>query len=295
MNSMSGLDRRLHAYRDDLADERLRDRVSAAQYVAGKNCVIVTATAPVHRSPDAGSTMETEALMGEVFSVFETCAGWCWGQLASDDYVGYLPAEALLPQDQAVACDTRIIVQRTFVYPKAELRDPPLLDVSMGARLSVTGTAQTRGTSYKLVQLPDGRRGAVIASHADSLDKPAGDWVSQAELFLHVPYLWGGRSSLGLDCSALVQISRQSAGKSAPRDSDMQGRMGRELDLTPDFSGLQRGDLIFWPGHVAIMLDDRNIIHCNGYHMATEIEPLAQAEARIAAHYGRISHAMRPD
>lgn len=295
MNSISSLDRRLHAYRDDLADERLRDRVSAANYVAGQSCIIAAATAPIHRSPDRASTMETEALMGEAFTIFETSAGWCWGQLTSDNYVGYMPAEALLPQDQTVVCDSQITVQRTFVYPKAELRDPPLLALSMGARLSINGTAETRGTAYKLVQLPDGRRGAVIAKHADRLDNPAADWVSQAELFLHVPYLWGGRSSLGLDCSSLVQISRQSAGKTAPRDSDMQGRMGRQLELTPEFAGLQRGDLIFWPGHVAIMLDASRIIHCNGHHMATEIEPLAQAEARIAAHYGKISHAMRPD
>lgn len=295
MSDMSDLDRRLHAFRPDLADERLKDRVQAAAYVRGQDHVVCTSTAPIHRHPDVTSTMETEALMGEVFSVFDQGGDWCWGQLASDNYVGYLPTSALMPKDRAVATDTQVVVQRSFIYPKAELRDPPLMQISMGARLQATGMAETRGTQYQLVTLPDGREGAVIARHVQSLDTPVDDWVSCAEQFLYVPYLWGGRSSIGLDCSALVQIARQTAGKATLRDSDMQGKMGHPLELTANFSGLQRGDLIFWPGHVAIMLDDTTIIHSNGFHMATAIEPLAQAEARIAAHYGKISHAMRPD
>lgn len=295
MSDMSTLDRRLHAFRDDLADERLKDRVDAANYVAGTAFIVRTPTAPIHRAPDSASTMETEALMGETFTVFDQNDDWCWGQLQSDDYVGYMPASNLVSKDQAVSANARIVVQRSFIYPKAELRDPPLMQLSMSAQLQTTGTAETRGTQYQLVTLPDGIEGAVIARHIQSLDKRDTDWVSFAEQFLYVPYLWGGRSSIGLDCSALVQIARQTAGKTALRDSDMQGKMGRELELTADFSGLQRGDLIFWPGHVAIMLDAINIVHSNGFHMATAIEPLAQAEARIAAHYGKISHAMRPD
>lgn len=295
MNDISTLDRRLHAFRDDLADKRLKDQVNAAQYVDGADNVVCAPTAPIHRHPDASSTMETEALMGEIFTVFDQSEGWCWGQLKSDNYVGYMPAGSLVSNSTAVSTNAQIIVQRSFVYPKAELRDPPLMQLTMNARLHAAGTAETRGTLYQFVTLPDGRKGAVIARHIQSPETHEEDWVSMAEQFLHVPYLWGGRSSIGLDCSALVQISRQTVGKPTLRDSDMQGKMGQKLELTSDFSGLQRGDLIFWPGHVAIMLDATNILHCNGYHMATEIEPLAQAEARIAAHYGKISHAMRPD
>lgn len=295
MSHMSTLDRRLHAYREDIADERLKDRVGAAAYVAGQDFVVCTPTAPIHRSPDVTSTMETQALMGEGFTVFDESGDWCWGQLESDNYVGYMPTASLISKGNAVTADMQVFVQRSFIYPKAELRDPPLMQLSMGARLRATGHAQTRGTQYRLVTLPDGREGAVIARHVQALDRREDDWVSFAEQFLHVPYLWGGRSSIGLDCSALVQIARQITGKSTLRDSDMQGKMGRELELTPGFSGLQRGDLIFWPGHVAIMLDETRIIHTNGFHMATAIEPLAEAEARIAAHYGKISHAMRPD
>lgn len=295
MSDMSTLDRRLHAFRDDLADERLKDRVDAAKYVAGTAFIVRTPTAPIHRTPKSTSTMETEAVMGETFTVFDHSSDWCWGQLQSDNYVGYMPAGSLVSKDSAVSANVQIVVQRSFVYPKAELRDPPLMQLSMGAQLRTTGTSETRGTRYQLVTLPDATEGAVIARHVQPLDKRDADWVSYAEQFLYVPYLWGGRSSIGLDCSALVQIARQTAGKSTLRDSDMQGKMGRELELTADFSGLQRGDLIFWPGHVAIMVDATNIIHTNGFHMATAIEPLAQAEARIAAHYGKISHAMRPD
>lgn len=295
MSDMSTLDRRLHAFRDDLADERLKDRVDAANYVTGTAFIVRTPTAPIHRTPNSASTMETEAVMGETFTVFDQSDDWCWGQLQSDNYVGYMPAGNLVNKDRAVSANVQIVVQRSFVYPKAELRDPPLMQLSMSAQLRTTGTAETRGTPYQLVTLPDGIEGAVIARHVQPLDTRDADWVSYAEQFLYVPYLWGGRSSIGLDCSALVQIARQTAGKTALRDSDMQGKMGHELELTADFSGLQRGDLIFWPGHVAIMLDATNIIHTNGFHMATAIEPLAQAEARIAAHYGKISHAMRPD
>ncbi len=295
MSDMSTLDRRLHAFRDDLADERLKDRVDAANYVAGTAFIVRTPTAPIHRRPDFTSTMETEAVMGETFTVFDQSGDWCWGQLQSDNYVGYMPAGNLVSKDRSVSANVQIVVQRSFVYPNAELRDPPLMQLSMSAQLRTTGTAETRGTQYQLVTLPDGIEGAVIARHVQPLDKRDADWVAYAEQFLYVPYLWGGRSSIGLDCSALVQIARQTAGKTALRDSDMQGKMGHELELTADFSGLQRGDLIFWPGHVAIMLDATNIIHTNGFHMATAIEPLAQAEARIAAHYGKISHAMRPD
>lgn len=295
MSDMSTLDRRLHAFRPDLADQRLADRVKADNYVTSQDHIVCTASAPVHRSPDAASTMETEALTGEVFSVFDRKGDWCWGQLESDNYVGYLPTASLTPKQHAISTNAQIVVQRSFVYPEAELRAPPLMQLSMGARLKAAGSAEKRGTEYRLVTLPDGREGAVIARHVQSLETQIDDWVSLAEQFLHVPYLWGGRSSIGLDCSALVQIARQTAGKPTMRDSDMQAKMGQKLTLTADFSGLERGDLIFWPGHVAIMLDSKNIIHANGFHMATAIEPLARAEARIAAHYGKISHAMRPD
>lgn len=295
MTQNENLDRRLHVYRSDLADIRLKGQVSSKNFVSGQPHAVCSHVAPLHRDPDATSTMETQALMGEIFNVFQTRDGWSWGQIESDGYVGYIPSDLLVSDSNAIKTNAQIIVQRSFVYPFAELRTPILTEISMGCRVRITGDAETRGTRYKTVKLPDGRQGAIIASHVSPLSEVPHDWVALAEKFLHVPYLWGGRSSIGLDCSALVQITRQTANIPTLRDSDMLGKMGAPIELTKDFSGLQRGDLIFWPGHVAIMLDDAHIIHSNGYHMLTAIEPLAIAEARIAAHYGKISHAMRPD
>lgn len=289
------LDRRLHAFRDDLADESLKGQVASANFVGSTAYLVSAPEAPLHRSKDLSSTMETQALMGEVINIFENRDGWCWGQMACDGYVGYIPSDMLVPAVDDMLPSAQIIVQRSFVYPFAELRAPALFALSMGSRVTITGDAETRGTAYKLIRTPDGREGAVIASHIQTITETNEDWVALAEQFLYVPYLWGGRSSIGLDCSALVQIARLTARKHALRDSDMLGTMGQPIELTPEFSGLERGDLIFWPGHVAIMLDETRIIHSNGYHMATAIEPLAVAEARIAAHYGKISHAMRPD
>lgn len=289
------LDRRLHAFRDDLADESLKGQVAATNFTGSKAYLVRTPEAPLHRKTDVSSTMETQALMGETVNVFENKDGWCWGQMACDGYVGYMPSDMLVPAMDDLLPSAQIIVQRSFVYPYAELRAPALMALSMGSRVTITGEEETRGNSYQLIRMPDGREGAVFASHIQTITDTNKDWVALAEQFLHVPYLWGGRSSIGLDCSALVQIARLTVGKPTLRDSDMLGKMGRPIELPTDFSGLQRGDLIFWPGHVAIMLDETRIIHTNGYHMATAIEPLAVAEARIAAHYGKISHAMRPD
>lgn len=295
MNLNTKLDRRLHAFRDDLADEALKGHVASKSFTSSTPYLVTVPEAPLHRAADLSSTMETQALMGEIIHVFESKDGWCWGQMACDGYVGYIPSDMLIRAVDDMLPSAHITVQRSFVYPFAELRAPALMALSMGSRMTITGDAETRGTSYKLVRLPDGSEGAVIASHIQPIEETDEDWVALAEQFLHVPYLWGGRSSIGLDCSALVQIARLTAQKASLRDSDMLGTMGQPIELTTDFSGLVRGDLIFWPGHVAIMLDDTRIIHSNGYHMLTAIEPLAVAEARIAAHYGKISHAVRPD
>ncbi|MEP4432878.1 MAG: NlpC/P60 family protein, partial [Hyphomicrobiales bacterium] len=278
MTLNSKLDRRLHAFRDDLADEALKGQVESTNFTDSAPYLVAVSEAPLHREANFSSTMETQALMGETIHVFENKDGWCWGQMACDGYVGYVPSATLVAAQDEGLPTAQITVQRSFVYPLAELRAPALMALSMGSRVTVIGDGETRGTAYKLIRLPNGKEGAMIASHIQPISNTELDWVSLAEQFLHVPYLWGGRSSIGLDCSALVQITRLTAQKKSLRDSDMLGKMGQPIDLNADFSGLTRGDLIFWPGHVAIMLDDTRIIHSNGYHMLTAIEPLAVAE-----------------
>lgn len=273
---MTVLDPRLHAFRPDLADVRLEGLVEAARFVEGERRQVVAATAPIRRTPLAAAGLESEALRGETFIVFEDGAeGWSWGQLESDSYVGYVPTDAL--SASAPAPTHRVTALRTFLYPGPDLKLPARACLSLGARLALAGAAETRGTVYRLLA---GGEGAVVEAHVAPLDAPPeNDFVAVAERFLGTPYLWGGRTSIGLDCSGLVQLALMAAGHSAPRDTDLQETtVGHTV---ADGAALHRGDLAFWPGHVAIMLDGEYMIHASGRHMTVVIEPLVEAVARI--------------
>ncbi len=273
---LPALDRRLNAFRPDLADARLRGQVEAARFVAGEPAELTAAVAPLRRAPDAAAPLDSEALLGEPVTVFERRGdGWAWVQ-AADGYVWYTPVAAL---GAAGANMThRVTALRTFVYAGPDLKLPVRLALSLGSRLRLGVSVETRGTHYLL--LPDGS--AVFAGHVSPVGARDGDPVAVAERFLGTPYLWGGRSSLGLDCSALIQLALAEAGIAAPRDSDLQeAAVGAAL---PGGTGaaLRRGDLVFWPGHVGIMRDATELLHANGFAMAVTSEPLSVAAARIA-------------
>lgn len=277
---MTSLDPRLHAFRPDLADIRLKGRVDAARYVEGTPRRVVAASAPIRRVPRPDAGLESEALSGETVIVFEDLGeGWSWGQLETDGYVGYLPSDAL--SVSAPAPTHRVTALRTFLYPGPDLKLPVLACLSLASRLALAGTAETRGTTYRLLA---GGEGAVVETHVVPVAAPPeGDFVAVAERFLGTPYLWGGRTSIGLDCSGLVQVALMAAGHAAPRDADLQETMvGTAVDDGTD-SPLQRGDLVFWPGHVAIMIDGEYMIHASGRAMAVAIEPLAAAVSRLGA------------
>jgi cell wall-associated NlpC family hydrolase len=278
------LDPRLNACRPDLADARLKGEVEAARFVEGTARRVVAAAAPLKRTPRTDASLDSEVLRGEIFTVFEeTHEGWTWGQLATDRYVGYVATDALGPIEPEPS--HRIAALRTFIYPGPDMKLPALGWVSVGSAVALDREATTRGTVYRQIV---GGEGWIVAVNAVPLDAPAeNDFVSVAERFVNTAYLWGGRTSLGLDCSSLVQLSLMAAGIAAPRDTDLQ-----EAALGSPVEGgvaapLHRGDLVFWlghhAGHVGIMIDGEYLIHANGHHMAVVIEPLADVSARIAA------------
>ena len=277
MEDAMTLDRRLHAFRADLADEALRGQVEAARFVTGVPAQVGVPVVPLRPRPDADCGIDTELLLGEAVRVFERADGWTWVQSCEDGYVGYLPMDALNEPEEA----THIIcVQRTFLYPGPELRHPPVSALSMGSRVRIVGATETRGTAYLV--LPDGT--ALIRSHCRALaETPPEDYVDVAACFLETPYLWGGRSGFGIDCSALVQLSLMMVGQSAPRDSDMQAAIGTEITREE----LRRGDQVFWQGHVGIMEDAETLLHANGHTMTVARENLDAAIERIGWLYSR--------
>jgi cell wall-associated NlpC family hydrolase len=224
-------------------------------------------------APDA--PLLTEALKGERVTIYDMNGeGWAWGQLAADNYVGWLPANALAP---AGAPPThKVTALRTFAFPGPSIKLPPLEALPLGARLGVVRVADRLAVT---------RSGGYVPSpHLAPVDVDEPDFVAVAERFLGVPYLWGGKTAFGLDCSGLVQVALTAAGLSCPRDSDMQEQaLGAPTGTAADLADVRRGDLIFWKGHVAFVRDAATLIHANAFHMAVAIEPIADAVARIRA------------
>jgi cell wall-associated NlpC family hydrolase len=193
-------------------------------------------------------------------------------QLARDGYVGYVPSEAVR---RGTARPThKIQVLGTFLYGRRDIKSPPLMHLAMNALVAA------RGVDQEFLELDDG--GFVYEHHAAPIEKNARDFVEVAERFIGVPYLWGGRTRIGLDCSGLVQTALQAAGLNAPRDTDMQqNELGEAVSATADLGNLRRGDLVFWKGHVGIMVDGALMVHANSHHMMVAIEPLPEAAERI--------------
>lgn len=280
------LDRRLNAYREDLADKSLEGQVAACRFVVGEPARIGLPVAALRPKPDLASGMDTEVLLGEEVTIFDRADGWAWVKAASDGYVGYLPDAALA--SPGAAPTHHVIVPRTFLYPGADLRFPAPAALSMGSRLAIVGEAETRGTRYLL--LADGR--AIVAGHCLPIGTYASDdYVAVAARFLETPYLWGGRSGFGIDCSGLVQLSLMMTGRSAPRDTDMQA-VGLGTEIGRD--DLRRGDLVFWKGHVAIMEDDKTLLHANGHTMTVAREDFEAAVKRIGWLYDLPTGYRRP-
>jgi cell wall-associated NlpC family hydrolase len=267
-------DPRLTPARPDLAAKYLEGKIKAARFVAGEVFEISDAIAPLRERPSADAMLLTQALKGERVTIYDRNGeGFAWGQLNSDGYVGWLPDRVLAkPLGEPTH---KITALRTFAFPGPSIKLPPVDTLLMGTTLTVTREDGAFAVTREGWYLP--------RQHVGSIDHYADDFVAVAEQFAGTPYLWGGKSSFGIDCSGLVQVSLNAAGTGCPRDSDMQqDGLGRELDPA-EAKKLQRGDLIFWKGHVAIARDAGTIVHANAHHMATTIENTRDAVARIKA------------
>ena len=275
---MTVRDTRLHAFRPDLADVRLRGEVEAERFVEAYPARIGVAVADLHQAPRPDAGLSTQALFGDDVRVFDVAEGWAWVQLERDGYVGYV-ADTVLTQRNLEPTHV-VVMPRTFTYPGPDLKLPATGALSIASRVAVAGSAETRGTRYALLASGE----ALIEKHLAPLDWRAGDYVAVAEALVNTPYLWAGASGFGVDCSGLVQLAMRMAGRDVLRDSDMQAAtIGEQIERG---AGLARGDLVFWKGHVAIMTGAETMIHANGHTMTVALEGLDAAIERVAYLYG---------
>jgi cell wall-associated NlpC family hydrolase len=267
-------DPRLTPARPDLAAKYLEGKVKAARFVAGELFEITEAIAPLREGPSADAMLATQALKSERVTIYDRNGeGWAWGQLNNDGYVGWLPDRALAKPSATPT--HKITAIRTLAFPGPSIKLPPVDTLLMGTTLNLVREEGPFAVTPDGLYLP--------RAHVGPIDRHEDDFVAIALRFVGTPYLWGGKSSLGIDCSGLVQVALSAAGTGCPRDSDMQqDGLGKTLDAA-ESRRLQRGDLMFWKGHVAIVRDADSIVHANAHHMATVIENTSEAVARIKA------------
>jgi cell wall-associated NlpC family hydrolase len=278
-------DPRVTPVRPDLAASFLRGKVEAARFVDGELREVVEAQAPVRREPRPDAALDTEALKGERVMLYDaTEDGWAWVQLQSDRYVGWMPLSALaMPGPEPTH---RVAALRAPVLLGASIKMPTLELLPLGATLALVREEGRFGITAHGCYVP--------LVHVVPLHVRETDFVAVAERFVGTPYVWGGKTNLGLDCSALVQLSLATCGIACPRDSYMQeAALGRPVEMGENLSGAQRGDLVFWKGHVAIVRDERHLLHANGFHMAVAIEPIRDALARFAAENNPVTSVKR--
>jgi hypothetical protein len=281
---MTKLDPRRYAFRPDLAAASLQGQVRAPAYSTGEVRQVSAPQTPLRAAPRFDAPLVTEALSGELVTVYEQKEGWGWVQLNGDGYVGYTPMDGLttLPEEPT----HKVAARLTYVYPTPDMKLPPFMRLSFSSLVTISGS---EGRFWQL-----SRGGYIFGDHLVGVDERARDFVRVAERFVGAPYLWGGKTATGIDCSGLVQLSLQAAGFPCPRDSDMQlDEVGEAVD-TANLDAIQRGDLLFWKGHVAVAQSADWMVHASGAHMEVVVEPVRRAIERIAESHGPLLAIKRP-
>ena len=265
---MSPRDARLTLARTDCASQALEGMLSARRYLAPEPMQAVLPLAALRRDPAPAAEQLDQLLFGERFDVLERRGDWGFGQALRDGYVGWVELASVAPADEPPT--HWVSALRTYVFSEPSIKAAPT------AQLSMNALAHVDGREGRFLHLRGS--GFVVEEHLWPLGGWRDDPAAVALSYLGAPYLWGGRCSLGLDCSGLVQQAFYAVGLALPRDSDQLAVLGSAADPV---DGLRRGDLIFWPGHVGMMLDAETLIHANAFHMAVAVEPLAEAIRRI--------------
>ncbi len=264
---MNDLDPRTTLARPDLARQALEGIVRAERFAPTRAAQCVAASTAIRRAPDSTAEQMDQLIFGEAFDVLERRGGWVWGQARRDGYVGWVAEVAL---DEAVIAPThRVSALRAYAFPEPDVKAGHAMLLTQNALVTV----EAREGKFARIA----RAGWVAEHQLADLLAFEDDAATVAEAYLGAPYQWGGRESLGLDCSGLVQQALFACGRACPRDADMQAReLGEEISP----ADLRRGDLVFWPDHVAILLDEERLVHANGWHMAVAVEPLVEALKR---------------
>ena len=246
----------------DIVELALAGDIGAVRYVEPRPLVCTAPRVAMRRAPDAAAEAVSELLLGEGFEIVEVKAGFALGRSLHDRYIGWAPFDALaLPGAPA---GQRVTARRAPVFAAASIKSAVLMELPHGARLA--GEAQ--GDFLALAG------GGFV--HRRHLEAPPRDRFAAAALFLGAPYLWGGRTPDGADCSGLVQAALAAEGLALRRDSDQQRLAGEPVK----FAAREAGDLLFWPGHVGLLLAGDQLLHANAHWMAVVSEPLADVMAR---------------
>lgn len=260
-------DPRLTLARPDLATGVLEGRLDARRFERPRRMQVAVPAASIRRAPRPDAEQLDQILLGERFDVLETRDGFAWGQAVRDGYVGHVAFGALAPEGPPPTHWVRVPL--TYGLEAPSIKSRPTGPISLNSLVTVTAREGPLALCDAGFWVPE--------SHLAPLGDVADDPAAIAEAHLGAAYLWGGREGCGIDCSGLVLQSLLACGRACPRDSDLQQALGAPVAA----ADLDRGDLVFWKGHVAILLDGARIIHANAHHMAVAKEPLREAVERI--------------